>query len=86
MLTVVKGTYHPNLRLPFTPLSDGVGDVVAVGARVLQLGASEGINYKTTPEWGDRAREFTGGWGVDHIVEVGGYGNCASKGARSWLR
>jgi NADPH:quinone reductase-like Zn-dependent oxidoreductase len=41
--------------------------------RVLQLGASDGINYKTTPEWGGRARELTG-TGVDHVVEVGGAG------------
>jgi len=42
--------------------------------RVRQLGASDGINYKTTPEWGDRVRELTGGVGVDHVVEVGGAG------------
>jgi NADPH:quinone reductase-like Zn-dependent oxidoreductase len=42
-------------------------------ARVLPLGASDGINYKTTPEWGGRARELTGS-GVDHVVEVGGAG------------
>jgi NADPH:quinone reductase-like Zn-dependent oxidoreductase len=41
--------------------------------RVRQLGASDGINYKTTPEWGARARELTGS-GVDHVVEVGGAG------------
>jgi NADPH:quinone reductase-like Zn-dependent oxidoreductase len=41
--------------------------------RVLQLGASDGINYKATPEWGGRARELTG-TGVDHVVEVGGAG------------
>lgn len=202
-LLVVKGSYHPNLRLPFTPLSDGVGKVVAVGegvsrvktgdrvagifmqkwidgplteakaesalggaspglaseyvvldaegvvpipehltdeegatlpcagvtaahalvyagdikagdtvliqgtggvslfalqfaralgarviatsssdaklARVHQLGASEGINYKSTPEWGDRVRELTGGIGVDHVVEVGGSGTLAQS-------
>lgn len=202
-LMVVKGTYHPNLRLPFTPLSDGVGEIVAVGkgvsrvktgdrvagifmqkwidgeltevkaksalggaseglaaeyvvldaegvvpipkhltdeegatlpcaavtaahalidagdvkagdtvliqgtggvslfalqfaralgarviatsssdeklARVRRLGASECINYKTTPEWGDRARELTGAIGVDHIVEVGGHGTFAQS-------
>jgi NADPH:quinone reductase-like Zn-dependent oxidoreductase len=42
-------------------------------ARVLRLGASDGINYKTTPEWGGKARELTG-VGVDHVVEVGGAG------------
>ncbi|MGH8611311.1 MAG: zinc-dependent alcohol dehydrogenase family protein [Gammaproteobacteria bacterium] len=202
-LIVVKGTYHPNLRLPMTPLSDGVGEVVAVGEgvsrvqmgervagvfmqkwldgepteakaksalggmteglgaeyvaldaegvirvpehltdeeaaslpcaavtawnalvttgnlkagdtvliqgtggvslfalqfakalgarviatsssdaklkRVLELGASDGINYKATPEWGKRAREITGGVGVDHVVEVGGAGTLAES-------
>jgi NADPH:quinone reductase-like Zn-dependent oxidoreductase len=42
--------------------------------RARSLGAAEGINYKTTPEWGERARQFTGGAGVDHVVEVGGAG------------
>ena len=40
--------------------------------RALSLGASEGINYKTTPEWDERTLELTGGRGVDHVVEVGG--------------
>jgi NADPH:quinone reductase-like Zn-dependent oxidoreductase len=47
--------------------------------RVKQLGASEGINYKTTPEWGDKARELTGGAGVDHVVEVGGAGTLGQS-------
>ncbi len=42
--------------------------------RVLQLGASDGINYKETPDWDKRVRELTGGAGVDHVVEVGGAG------------
>ena len=42
--------------------------------RVLGMGASDGINYKTTPDWDARARELTGGVGVDHVVEVGGAG------------
>ncbi len=41
--------------------------------RVRALGESAGINYKTTPEWGEKARELSGG-GVDHVVEVGGAG------------
>jgi NADPH:quinone reductase-like Zn-dependent oxidoreductase len=42
--------------------------------RVRELGASDGINYKTTPDWDRRARELTDGAGVDHVVEVGGAG------------
>ncbi|MTD26296.1 zinc-dependent alcohol dehydrogenase family protein [Erwinia sorbitola] len=41
-------------------------------AAVRQLGADETINYRTTPEWGDKVLELTQGEGVDHIVEVGG--------------
>jgi len=43
------------------------------------LGASDGINYKTTPDWEEKARELTGGSGVDHIVEVGGAGTFAKS-------
>jgi NADPH:quinone reductase-like Zn-dependent oxidoreductase len=43
-------------------------------AKVRALGASEGINYKTTPDWDKRVRELTGGVGVDHVIEVGGAG------------
>jgi NADPH:quinone reductase-like Zn-dependent oxidoreductase len=47
-------------------------------ARVLQMGASDGINYKTTPEWGNRVRELTGA-GADHVVEVGGAGTLGES-------
>lgn len=42
--------------------------------RVKKMGASDGINYKETPAWEEKVRELTGGYGVDHIVEVGGAG------------
>lgn len=41
--------------------------------RARALGADAAINYRTTPEWGRRARELAGG-GIDHVVEVGGQG------------
>ncbi|KKW51553.1 NAD(P)-dependent alcohol dehydrogenase [Pantoea stewartii] len=41
-------------------------------ARARQLGADETINYRTTPEWGKKVLELTGGVGVDQVVEVGG--------------
>jgi NADPH:quinone reductase-like Zn-dependent oxidoreductase len=43
-------------------------------ARAQQLGADLGINYRSTPEWDRRVREFTAGEGVDHVVELGGAG------------
>jgi NADPH:quinone reductase-like Zn-dependent oxidoreductase len=42
--------------------------------RALDLGASDGINYRATPEWGAAARHLTADRGVDHVVEVGGAG------------
>lgn len=42
-------------------------------ARALKLGATDGINYRTTPAWGKRVRELIES-GVDHVVEVGGAG------------
>ncbi len=48
-------------------------------ARVKGLGASDGINYRTTPEWGETVRHLTAGRGVDHVVEVGGAGTLAQS-------
>jgi NADPH:quinone reductase-like Zn-dependent oxidoreductase len=41
-------------------------------ARARALGADVTINYRTTPAWGERARELSGGRGVDLVLEVGG--------------
>jgi NADPH:quinone reductase-like Zn-dependent oxidoreductase len=43
-------------------------------ARAIELGASDGINYKEIPDWDKRVRELTAGKGVDQVVEVGGAG------------
>lgn len=42
--------------------------------RLRALGADHLVNYRSDPEWGVRALEFTNGRGVDHTVEVGGGG------------
>lgn len=42
--------------------------------RARALGADEGINYRTTPEWAAAVLELTGGQGADHIIELGGAG------------
>ncbi|KAG4434652.1 hypothetical protein IFR05_009857 [Cadophora sp. M221] len=39
-----------------------------------QLGASELINYKTTPNWGEEVLRLTGGKGADLVCDVGGSG------------
>ncbi len=48
-------------------------------ARAMKLGATDGINYHTTPEWDKRVRELTGGVGVDMVVEVGGAGTLTQS-------
>ncbi len=45
--------------------------------RATALGAAHTINYKTTPDWEKAAVAFTGGRGVDQVVEVGGAGTLA---------
>lgn len=47
--------------------------------RLKTLGADEVINYKETPDWDQAVREFTGGRGVDCVVEVGGPGTLAKS-------
>jgi NADPH:quinone reductase-like Zn-dependent oxidoreductase len=47
--------------------------------RALNLGASDGINYRTTLEWGAATRNLTDGRGVDHVVEVGGAGTLPNS-------
>jgi NADPH:quinone reductase-like Zn-dependent oxidoreductase len=46
-------------------------------ARAKALGATGGINYKTTPEWDKAAIALNGGRGVDHVLEVGGANTLA---------
>lgn len=43
-------------------------------ARAKKLGASDGVNYKTYPEWDKEVMRLTGGRGADCVVEVGGNG------------
>lgn len=40
--------------------------------RARELGADEGINYRTLPEWGKTAKKLAGGDGVDLVVDLGG--------------
>jgi NADPH:quinone reductase-like Zn-dependent oxidoreductase len=40
--------------------------------RAAKLGARDGINYKTTPQWSARVLELTDRHGADLVVDVGG--------------
>jgi NADPH:quinone reductase-like Zn-dependent oxidoreductase len=46
--------------------------------RVRAIGADSTINYRQHA-WGARARDWTGGRGVDHLIEVGGPGTLAQS-------
>ena len=47
--------------------------------RLTALGADHVINYKKTEDWGRKVRDWTGGRGVDHVVEVGGPATLAQS-------
>ena len=47
--------------------------------RLTMMGASDGINYKRTPDWEKEVLRFTGGRGVDCVIEVGGAGTFAKS-------
>jgi len=47
--------------------------------RARDLGADFLVNYREQEDWGRVVREWTGGRGVDHVVEVGGPGTLAQS-------
>jgi len=51
----------------------------AKAERLRELGADHVINYRDDPAWGETARKFTGGIGVDHVIELGGPGTLAQS-------
>jgi len=76
---LVQGTGGVSLfALQFAKIS-GAGVVATSSSdvkleRVRALGADYTINYVADPEWGRAALAWTGGRGIDHVVEVGGAG------------
>jgi NADPH:quinone reductase-like Zn-dependent oxidoreductase len=47
--------------------------------RARDLGADFLVNYREQQDWGSAVREWTGGRGVDHVVEVGGPGTLGQS-------
>ncbi|VXD00314.1 zinc-dependent alcohol dehydrogenase family protein [Sphingomonas sp. 8AM] len=47
--------------------------------RARGMGADFTLNYRDQPGWGRAVRDWTGGRGVDHVVEVGGPGTLAQS-------
>lgn len=48
-------------------------------ARARQLGADHTINYRSVAEWGDAVLRWSGGRGVDHVIELGGPATVAQS-------
>ena len=47
--------------------------------RARDLGADFTLNYREQPQWGRAVADWTGGRGIDHVVEVGGPGTLAQS-------
>jgi len=47
--------------------------------RVRAMGADHTVNYRQHEDWGRRAWDWTGGRGVDHVIEVGGPGTLTQS-------
>jgi NADPH:quinone reductase-like Zn-dependent oxidoreductase len=47
--------------------------------RAASMGAAFTFNYREQTDWGRAVRDWTGGRGVDHVVEVGGPGTLAQS-------
>jgi NADPH:quinone reductase-like Zn-dependent oxidoreductase len=46
-------------------------------ANAKALGASDGVNYRSHPEWHEQVLALTGRRGADHVVDVGGSGTLS---------
>lgn len=52
-LLMARGAYDPRLAQPYVPLSDGVGEVVAVGAGVSRVSVGDRVCPMFSPSWRD---------------------------------
>ncbi len=74
-LMVVKGQYNPKLKLPYTPLSDGVGVVDAVGDGVSRVKVGDRVAGCFMQRWCDgeltdtKARSALGAGGQGMLAE-----------------
>ncbi|WP_309568581.1 alcohol dehydrogenase catalytic domain-containing protein [Paenibacillus sp. sptzw28] len=50
-LGVINGFYYPDLKLPLIPLSDGVGEVAAVGEQVTRFEIGDRVSGIFSQQW-----------------------------------
>ncbi|MCS6984629.1 MAG: NAD(P)-dependent alcohol dehydrogenase [Leptospiraceae bacterium] len=50
-LLIVEGKYNPRMKLPFIPLSDGVGEIVAIGEGVERFRLGQRVCPIFAPRW-----------------------------------
>jgi NADPH:quinone reductase-like Zn-dependent oxidoreductase len=73
-LMVAKGQYNPKLKMPAVPLSDGVGEVVQIGAGVTRAKVGDRVAAAFMPKWiagpidEAKARSALGGGGADGML------------------
>ena len=54
-LLMVRGHYHPNLQFPRIPVSDGAGEIVAIGEDVTSWKVGDRVVVPFFPDWLDGA-------------------------------
>jgi NADPH:quinone reductase-like Zn-dependent oxidoreductase len=68
-LLMVRGTYDPKLKMPRIPLSDGAGEVIAVGSGVTRFQPGDrvvGLFLQNWQDGGPSREKSRGGLGGDH--------------------
>ena len=75
-LMMCKGIYNPKARLPCVPVSDGSGEVVAIGPGVTRFKPGERVVASFMPGWvegppdEEKARSALGGGGEGLLAEL----------------
>lgn len=75
-LMMIRGQYNPKLALPIVPLSDGAGEVAAVGPGVTRFKPGDRVAGAFMPGWVSgapneaKSRSALGGGGVGMLAET----------------
>src|SRR5712691_9382895 len=72
-LLVVTGAYNPRMKLPIVPLSDGAGEVIAIGPGVMRFKPGDRVAGTFMQKWSsgdltDEAAKTALGGAIDGIL------------------